>query len=161
MVSQTGLQELGVVELTRDDRAPYRAREHVTSWVGSSHPAREMLILATSELVTNAVTHADLGHGRCWVLVQLARGVDFFRLAVTDPGSVFSQPYRIPLQAPRLGRNAETGRGLGIVASLSRGRWGTYVLPQTAQRVVWCHLDAVELLLPEAQERTDHRLKPA
>lgn len=161
MVSQTDVREIGIIELTRDNQAPYRAREAVTGWVGCSHPAREILILATSELVTNAVTHADHGHGRRWLRVQLAQGVDFFRLAVTDPGSMSSVPYRIPPQVPHLNQDAEQGRGLAIVANLSRGRWGSHLLPHGCHRVVWCLLDTeptepteadidIELLYPAA-----------
>ena len=142
VISKAGLKELGVVELTRDDHAPRRAREAVTGWVGRSHPARDILILAVSELTTNAVRHADVGPGRRWLVIQLSQGTDYFRLAVTDPGSLFSVPYHIPLQAPRLNGQAEDGRGLAIVAKLSRGRWGSHTLPQAAHRVVWCHLDA-------------------
>ncbi|MGW4799908.1 hypothetical protein ACWEPC_46575, partial [Nonomuraea sp. NPDC004297] len=50
-----------------------------------------------------------------------------------------SQPSCIPLQGPSL--NAERGRGLAIVQALSRNRWGSYRLPSTGQRMVWCHLD--------------------
>ncbi|MEV4285452.1 ATP-binding protein [Nonomuraea bangladeshensis] len=142
-VPRTDMEHIGTIELTRDDQAPRLAREAVTGWVGRSHPARDTLILAASELVTNAVVHADHGHGRHWLLIHLARASDLFRLAVTDPGTALSAPHHVPLQIPRLDRNAEQGRGLAIVAALSRGRWGSHLLlPHSRHRVVWCYLDA-------------------
>lgn len=104
------------------------------------HAALDGLVLAVSELVTNAVTHADTGCDRRWVLVQLFEGAGFFRLAVTDPGSMFSSPHHIPSQQQKI-KGAEDGRGLAIVAELSRGRWGTSRMPISMHRVVWCDLD--------------------
>ncbi len=138
----TGHQKLGVIQLARDDRAPYLAREAVTAWTGPAHPARETLILVASELVTNSVKHAA-GLGPSGDLdrieLTLSQGPDFLRLAVTDPGSACSAPSCIPMQASNL--YAEQGRGLAIVDNLSRGRWGSYRLPASGHRVVWCHLD--------------------
>ncbi len=139
VISQTGLTDLGEAKFARDTQAPRLARETVTAWIGHSHPARDVLVLAASELVTNAVQHADTGCGRRWVLVQLFRGIDFLRLTVTDPGSLFSAPYRIPMQE-QFNDEAEGGRGLAIVAELSCGRWGSHLLPQSMHRVVWCDL---------------------
>ncbi|MEV4808221.1 ATP-binding protein [Nonomuraea sp. NPDC049421] len=97
-VPRTDMEHIGTIELTRDDQAPRLAREAVTGWVGRSHPARDTLILAASELVTNAVVHADHGHGRHWLLIHLARASDLFRLTVTDPGTALSAPHHVPLQ---------------------------------------------------------------
>lgn len=135
-------QELGVIQLARDDRAPYRARETVTAWTETTHPARETLTLVASELVTNSVKHA-VGPGPSgdldWIELTLSQGPGFLRLVVTDPGSTRSTPSYIPMQASNL--SAEQGRGLAIVDNLSRGRWGSYRLPASGHRVVWCHLD--------------------
>jgi anti-sigma regulatory factor (Ser/Thr protein kinase) len=133
------MTEMGIIELARNSHAPRRAREAVTAWAGPDHAALDVLTLAASELVTNAVQHADTGCGRRWVLVQLFRGIDFLRLTVTDPGSLFSAPYRIPMQE-QFNDEAEGGRGLAIVAELSCGRWGSHLLPQSMHRVVWCDL---------------------
>jgi anti-sigma regulatory factor (Ser/Thr protein kinase) len=138
----TGHQKLGVIQLARDDRAPYLAREAVTAWTGPAHPARETLILVASELVTNSVKHAaGLGPSGDldWIELTLSQGPDFLRLVVTDPGSACSAPSCIPMQASNL--YAEQGRGLAIVDNLSRGRWGSYRLPASGHHVVWCHLD--------------------
>jgi anti-sigma regulatory factor (Ser/Thr protein kinase) len=112
---------MGIIELTRNTHAPRRAREAVTAWAGRDHAALDVLTLVASELVTNAVQHADTGCDRRWVLVQLSQGIDFLRLTVTDPGSLFSAPYRVPAQE-QFNDKAEGGRGLAIVAELSRGR---------------------------------------
>ncbi|MEV0351152.1 ATP-binding protein [Nonomuraea sp. NPDC050680] len=134
--AQTELQELGVIQLECNDRTPYQARKAVAAWAGVAHPAQEILILATSELITNAVTHAgDID----WIELKLSQGLDFLRLVVTDPGLACSTPSRIPMQASNL--YAEQGRGLAIVESLSRGRWGSHRLPVNGHRSVWCHLD--------------------
>ncbi|MEU6715764.1 ATP-binding protein [Nonomuraea sp. NPDC046802] len=139
----TERQEIGVIQLARNDQAPYLAREAITTWTGTAHPAREILILVASELVTNSVKHAALDSGPSvdldWVKVELSQGPEFLRLVVTDPGSACSTPSYIPMQAPNL--YAEQGRGLAIVENLSRGRWGSYRLPASGHRVVWCYLD--------------------
>ncbi len=139
MYSQIGVTEIGIIELARNIHAPRYAREAVTAWAGRDHAALDVLTLAVSELVTNAVQHADAGCDRQWVLVQLSQGIDFLRLTVTDPGSLFSAPYRIPVRE-HFNDRAEGGRGLAIVAELSRGRWGSHRLPQKMHRVVWCDM---------------------
>ncbi|MEU6720768.1 ATP-binding protein [Nonomuraea sp. NPDC046802] len=132
-------REIGVIRLARNDRAPYLAREAVTAWTGTAHPAREILSLAASELVTNAVKHAaDIGPSDD-IELQLSQGPDYLRLVVTDPGSARWTPSPIPMQGSNL--YAEQGRGLAIVHNLSRGRWGSHRLPESGHRVVWCHLD--------------------
>ncbi|MGN9783304.1 ATP-binding protein [Nonomuraea sp. ZG12] len=140
VISRTGLTELGEAKLVRDAQAPRLARETVTAWIGRSHPVRDVLVLVASEMVTNAVRHADTGCDRRWVLVHLSQGIDFLRLTVTDPGSLFSAPHRIPAQE-QLSDKAEGGRGLAIVAELSRERWGSQLLPPSMHRVVWCDVD--------------------
>lgn len=134
------MTEMGTIELTRDAHAPRHAREAVTAWAGRDHAALDALTLVASELVTNAVQHADSGCDRRWILVQLSQGIDFLRLTVTDPGSLFSAPYRIPTQE-QANDKAEGGRGLAIVAELSHGRWGSHLLSPSMHRVVWCDLD--------------------
>jgi two-component sensor histidine kinase len=98
--------------------------------------------LAASELVTNAVKYSDAassGDDIDAIKLQLSQGPDYLRLAVTDPGSVTAAPPNIPPQTLNL--HAEHGRGLVIVESLSRRRWGSYRIPPKGLRLVWCHLD--------------------
>jgi hypothetical protein len=137
--SQLGLRDIGVLHLTRGGRAPCLARKAVSAWAGTAHPVTDALTLAASELVTNSVQHADLDDDRHWIRLELAEYPAFYRLAVTDPGSRTSAPEHIPPQQPD--PYSERGRGLAIVANLSRGRWGSHLLPGTAHRVVWCHID--------------------
>ncbi|TMR04298.1 ATP-binding protein [Nonomuraea turkmeniaca] len=135
-------EEIGAIRLACNARAPYLAREAITRWLGSSHAAREIVTLAVSELVTNAVKYADAtgtGAGCEDITLKLSQDSVVLRLTVTDPGSNCSTPTRIPLQAPDL--HAEHGRGLAIVETLSRGRWGSYRSPGSGCRHVWCHLD--------------------
>jgi anti-sigma regulatory factor (Ser/Thr protein kinase) len=149
---------MGIIELARNSHAPRRAREAVTAWTGRDHAALDVLTLAASELVTNAVQHADTGCDRRWVLVQLSQSVDFLHLTVTDPGSLFSAPYRIPRQE-QFNDKAEGGRGLAIVAELSRGRWGSHLLPPSMHRVVWCDL-GVDMSGLDTQNTPPHACFP-
>jgi hypothetical protein len=91
------------------------ARKVITEWLGDEHAAREIVILAASELVTNAVKYTDatrsiddLGQ----ITINLSHDATILRLAVTDPGSC-SAPAHIPPQA--LDPYSERGRGLAIV----------------------------------------------
>jgi anti-sigma regulatory factor (Ser/Thr protein kinase) len=73
------LHELGAVRLALSDRAPRLAREAVNGWLGADHPAREIVILAASELVTNAVRHSDPAHTRDStdpIMLELAQAPD-------------------------------------------------------------------------------------
>lgn len=142
MPPSTKFEELGSIQLARTTRAPYLAREAITTWLGSAHAAWEIATLTVSELVTNAVKYADAldaGDGSGEIALKLSQDSVVLRLAVTDPGSCCSAPARIPLQTPNL--HSEHGRGLAIVENLSRGRWGTYRMPGSGHRRVWCHLD--------------------
>ncbi|WP_271221204.1 ATP-binding protein [Streptosporangium carneum] len=140
MASGTDLVKVGILKLPRDDRAPGLVRGEMRRWLGTEHPALSGLVLAASELVTNAVRHADAGHGRNWVITALHEGGHFLRLAVTDPGSASSVPHRLSAGSVTEPSGGEGGRGLFIVNRLSGGRWGTYVVPGDGHRVVWCHL---------------------
>ncbi|MEV0236512.1 ATP-binding protein [Nonomuraea sp. NPDC050786] len=90
-----------------------------------------------SELVSNVIQHVPAGPRRDWIKVRLGlgEGFDFVRLEVIDPGIAEPEPRFVPLE---LGSMSESGRGLGIVASLSK-RCGTYVL-ERGHRAVWADL---------------------
>ncbi|MEV8632432.1 ATP-binding protein [Streptosporangium sp. NPDC051023] len=141
MASGADLIKVGILKLPRDDRAPGLVRREMRRWLGAEHPGLSRLILAASELVTNAVRHADPGQGRNWVITALHEGPGFLRLAVTDPGSAFSIPHQVSVASvTETWSGREGGRGLFIVNRLSGGRWGTHTAPGTRHRVVWCHL---------------------
>jgi anti-sigma regulatory factor (Ser/Thr protein kinase) len=84
-----------------------------------------------SELVTNACEHVEGGRHREWVTVSVGRGDGFFRVEVMDPGAFSAEPH---MAEPAL--DAESGRGIRIVADLSNGCWGTFVTAAD-HRVVW------------------------
>jgi anti-sigma regulatory factor (Ser/Thr protein kinase) len=97
--------------------------------------------LLLGELATNAVLHAGPS-GFTVVVLGLPDGA--VRLEVRD-GSV---------RPPRLrdyGTSSTTGRGVALVARLSRG-WG--VLPSSTGKVVWCEVvpDGGEPALPVLED---------
>ena len=82
-------------------------------WAPNARP--EALLLVTSELVTNAITH---GEGA--VLVDLTYGKGRIRIEVTDQGDA-------PVIEKRKHDPAVTrGRGLQIVETPLSRRWGTF-----------------------------------
>lgn len=136
------LQEIGTICLARTTRAPSMARDAISRWLAYTHPARDNVLLAASELVTNAVKYAETplpGTGRSdTITLHLSQGLSYLRLVVLDPGSTSSAPSATPPH--RQDPYAEHGRGLAIVRDLSHNRWGSYQLPDSRRRLVWCHL---------------------
>jgi anti-sigma regulatory factor (Ser/Thr protein kinase) len=92
---------------------------------------RERVSLLLSELVTNAVRHAE---SPSVVTVALADGV--LEVAVTD-----REPGRLPRLCPDVGPDAEGGRGLAIVEGVAN-EWGTSLLPDGKK--VWFRLQLAE-----------------
>jgi anti-sigma regulatory factor (Ser/Thr protein kinase) len=86
--------------------------------------------LLVSELVTNAVRHADLDAGDTIVLV-IDLGADSLRVEVHDPGGGF-----VP-RAPAPDPARPSGWGLYLVAELA-DRWG---VDSDDQTLVWFELD--------------------
>jgi GAF domain-containing protein/anti-sigma regulatory factor (Ser/Thr protein kinase) len=82
-------------------------------------------LLAVSELVTNAILHADPPF-----VVRLARGEGMVRLEVED-GS------RLAPLRPLASTDTMTGRGISLVDAVTH-RWGVEQRP--AGKVVWCEL---------------------
>jgi anti-sigma regulatory factor (Ser/Thr protein kinase) len=86
--------------------------------------------LMATELVTNAVIHADAGP--TWLVLSLRD--ERLRIEVSD-----SDSDRLPERMhPDL--TAEGGRGLALVDSLS-AEWGTMRPHQGPGKTVWCELD--------------------
>ncbi|MQA95900.1 MAG: ATP-binding protein [Streptosporangiales bacterium] len=107
-----------------------------TSALLPDHPRRDDVILATSELVTNATRHTRSGDAGGTVVVELITYVGGVRLAVIDQGSG-QEPHFVPLTDEEPARNG----GLGLVTiDAVACRWGWYHLGQG--RVVWAEFTA-------------------
>jgi anti-sigma regulatory factor (Ser/Thr protein kinase) len=88
-------------------------------------PVGEQLVLIGSELVTNALLHA-----RTTLTLTLELGRDRVRVSVEDASQA-------PATLRRYRSDSLTGRGLGVVASLSH-RWGINAEPDG--KTVWAEL---------------------
>ncbi|MBF8188432.1 ATP-binding protein [Nonomuraea sp. K274] len=106
-------------------------------WLGDDHPAVDDVVLAASELMTNAIRHSD---ARPYDLIGVTLSVteEMVYLEVRDPGSAFSGPHI--RQEPA----AEDGRGLLIVREISQD-WGVREHGRGLGRTVWC---AIRSALP-------------
>jgi anti-sigma regulatory factor (Ser/Thr protein kinase) len=118
-------------ELIGTVHAPRVAREFVRR-VCAGHPRLEDLALICSELVTNAVRHADAVCGR-GVSVLVMRVGAAVRIEVIDAGRGGSTPH-----IPALDGLAESGRGLRLVDDLAEGRWGHH--RDERGRTVWVEI---------------------
>ncbi len=103
-------------------------RTSVRDFARSAGDVVDDLVLAASELVTNALVHAG---GPCHVAALRTPSV--FRLAVTD-----TDPAPLRLAACPVGPQASSGRGLAIIAAIA-SRWG--VAPADAGKTVWFEVD--------------------
>ena len=128
-VMQTSLPAVETRQLPPHPTAPRASRDFVTrtllDWRLSRHVPAACLVV--SELVTNAMIHAGTD-----ILLTLAEHRRAIRIAVRDEGA----------QLPVVGSPAsgEHGRGLPIVAGLSRARG---VLPHVqGGKEVWAVIDA-------------------
>jgi serine/threonine-protein kinase RsbW len=114
--------------------AGQKAQVHaVRAWVGGLLPACDALddlILIATELATNAVTHTRSGDPGGRITVDVTWSADCARVVVGDQGSD-EVPDTPREQQPG---EAETGRGLFLVAALSAA-WG--LAGNTAARWVW------------------------
>ena len=121
-----------VLTLPAEQTSPAIARGFVSSWLtawGLEHLS-DRVVLATSELVTNAVLHAKLP-----LELDLRADGSEVRLTVTDPLARTPHPRRA---AP----GAASGRGLAIVADLA-DRWGSDDLQEDG-KAVWCSFSLLQ-----------------
>jgi anti-sigma regulatory factor (Ser/Thr protein kinase) len=86
--------------------------------------------LLVSELVTNAVRHADLSD-RDWIELRVEATDERVRVSVADPGPGFTRPP----PAPEL--NGPSGWGLFLVQRLA-DRWG---VERPGETVVWFEIE--------------------
>lgn len=119
------------IELTPEDRAPWRARSALAPLDGTI-PTRTMqaLRLLVTELVSNSVRHAGL-RGDASIHVVVTPSPDRVRVEVTDPGPGFGR--RPPAQHPP----EEAGWGLFLVDRVA-DRWG---VSEDGGTLVWFELD--------------------
>ncbi|WP_344971984.1 ATP-binding protein [Streptosporangium fragile] len=115
-------------------RSVGQARREVRDRLGPDHPLVEDVLQVVSELVANAVDHADHGLVNDLIGLTVTVTADSVLVEVSDAGSASSSPH-IPRDRS-LG--AEDGRGLLIVDRLSEGRWGTREHGPGLGRTVWC-----------------------
>ncbi len=136
MPSQTeDVSLIGATRLRRSRMAPKQARAAVAWWLADDQPTLPDVQQVVSELVANACEHVEDGPHRDWVTVSVARGDGFFRVEVTDPGAFDAEPHMTEPTS-----EAESGRGIRIVADLSNGCWGTFVT-EAEHRVVWADVN--------------------
>ena len=116
-----------VFELTAEPMAGHGARRALLAGNGGLPSAlRDDVLLLVTELVTNAVRHADAGPDAV-VRVELQRGSDFVRVAVSDEGAGFTA------EAP-LERDQDDGWGLALVDRIA-DRWA--ITPTASGTCAW------------------------
>ncbi|GAA3087781.1 ATP-binding protein [Streptosporangium carneum] len=140
-------KKLGEVFLVSSQESVRRARGEVRGLLGTDHPLLEDVVQVVSELVANAVEHADRRWQGDMVGLALMETPDLVYVEVSDPGSLFSAPY-IPEEEVSM---AENGRGLLIVNRICGGRWGTRRRSERLGRTVWCAVPRTEQA-PSAEE---------
>lgn len=93
--------------------APHLARQRLATALGTGETA-DTVLLATSELVSNAVLHGEMNEGEL-ILVEMSRGARL-RVEVSHPGP--------PLKGPpgRADRTRPGGHGFLILDRLA-ARW--------------------------------------
>jgi anti-sigma regulatory factor (Ser/Thr protein kinase) len=136
------------IELHPSASSPARARrflsERSTAW-SLPEPLGDQLALVASELVTNAVLHA---HTPLTLTVELRD--DHVRVSVRDGSSA-------PAALRHYRQDALTGRGLGVIAAVSRA-WG--VEPAVDGKVIWAEFDLAGRTSRRAEPNDQHHAAP-
>lgn len=114
-----------VVRLPYSRVAARLARQHVTAVTGGHEDARVALVV--TELVTNAVAHADAEPR-----LRVCRDGEVVRVEVQDPST------EVPVLRPDGDPEALSGRGLAIVDRIADS-WGVDVHPSRG-KTVWATL---------------------
>ncbi|MEV8632532.1 ATP-binding protein [Streptosporangium sp. NPDC051023] len=146
-------KKLGEVFLESAQESVRRARGEVRAFLGVDHPLLEDVVQVVSELVANAVEHADRRRAGDLVGLTLTETAGLVHVEVSDPGSLLSAPYIPEGETPM----AESGRGLLIVDRICGGRWGVRERPEGRGRTVWCAVPGGER--PPSAEETAQRLE--
>ncbi|MEU5978405.1 ATP-binding protein [Streptomyces sp. NPDC047315] len=104
------------------------AKERAREW-GLDSEAVDDIVLAVSELVTNAIQHVGLpGH------LHITHYAVKVRVEVED-----GSPATPPLAARTVSTSQERGRGLPIIDKLSEKNWG--VRPGRNGKTTWCEIE--------------------
>jgi len=101
---------------------------------GHGQRVRDVVELLTSELITNAV-HYGGGPVRLGMSLVPSEVAERVRVEVADAAAT-----RLPILRED-NPNAENGRGIALVASLST-TWG--VEPRDSEKIVWFEVDVIE-----------------
>ncbi|MER5646738.1 ATP-binding protein [Streptosporangium sp. NPDC002524] len=125
-----------------------QARRETREALGPDHVLLPDVVQVVSELLANAVEHADRGLVDDLIGLTLTATPDSVHVEVSDPGSASRAPH-IPRDQPP---GARRGRGLFIVDRLSGGRWGTREHGPGLGRTVWC---AIPYVRPEPSAEED------
>lgn len=100
-------------------------------------PGAELVVLAVSELAGNAIVHTASGAPGGQFVVHLAAFADRWQVRVDDAGSPTEPRVVVDGTDEDCDWDSESGRGLAMVASISR-KWG--VLGDRAARAVWAEI---------------------
>ena len=119
------------IGLEREPAAASRGRHAVQELLGNDASISFLAdaMLATSELVTNAVIHTD---GPCELTAVYDRQRALLRVEVADSSNASPEP-RVGLAGVQVG-----GMGLRVVEEIA-SRWGTY--PAVGGKTVWFELE--------------------
>jgi anti-sigma regulatory factor (Ser/Thr protein kinase) len=108
------------------------ARAFVSAILGPGHPCGDVAVLLVSEIFSNSVRHSGSAAPGEMVTVAVISGDGVVRVEVTDRAGAGTPELR------PAGRDAESGRGLQLVADLS-ARWG-WRRRRGGRIVVWFEL---------------------
>ena len=108
-----------------------------TQMVLGDTPGAELVVLAVSELAGNAIVHTASGGPGGQFVVHLAAFADNWRVRVDDEGSPTEPHVVVDGGDEDSEGDSESGRGLAMVASISR-KWG--VLGDRYARAVWAEI---------------------
>lgn len=114
-------------ELSSVPAARRFVRTHLSNW--NLDEVADLAQLVASELVTNAITHAN---SPCQLRLSLRSST--MRVEVRDEGAGTPEP-RVPSEV------GESGRGMHLISALAAA-WGTELLPRGG-KVVWAELPLV------------------
>jgi anti-sigma regulatory factor (Ser/Thr protein kinase) len=127
------VRRVGLADSAAAAKAARRAVAELLASCGQAGTdAADTVVLLTSEVVTNAITHAAPAADavREFALsVRITAGSVWVEVTDPDP-AVF-----VPGDA---GATAEHGRGLFLVAALAK-EWGVRIEPDQAGKTVWFH----------------------